>query len=61
MRGHLETPLGGIHLGLITFLFIVFLLWRQSGILTLGNKNKSRHTIATLGTTHSPACRHLHV
>lgn len=58
MRGHLETPLGGIHLGLITFLFIVFLLCRQSRILTLRNKNKSVRTISTLGTTHTPACRH---
>lgn len=57
-RGHLETPLGGIHLGPITFLFIVFLLWRQSRRLTLRNKNKRVHTLATLGTTHSPACRH---
>lgn len=56
MRGHLETSLGGIHLGLITFLFIVFLLWRQFHILTLRNKNKS---IAphpnTLQTAHNPA------
>lgn len=47
MRGHLETSLGGIHLGLITFLFIVFLLWRQFHILTLRNKNKSMHPIPT--------------
>lgn len=45
MRGHLETSLGGLHLGLITFLFIVFLLWRQSHLLTLGNNNRSMHTI----------------
>ena len=58
MRGHLETSLGGIHLGLITFLFTVFLLWRQTRRLTLGNYNRSMHAIPThLPNYPQPGCR----
>ena len=58
MRGHLETSLGGIHLGLITFLFTVFSLWRQTRTLTLGDNNRSMHTIPThLPNYPQPSCR----
>ena len=58
MRGHLETSLGGIHLGLITFLCTVFLLWTQTRRLTLGDNNRSMHTIPThLPNYPQPSCR----